>query len=120
MIQESQNGLMLLRVVNNFLHDLATGTWGACLLVILILSRRIEPMPLLAREALGDAMLACFTLLAIALALIAGTGGIRMFYWRREASPEELAIKRRALIAKHVFFVVVCGPGTAWAWWMLP
>jgi hypothetical protein len=104
------------RIVNNFLHDMATGTWAACVLVIAVLDPRGAAAPPQAADALADAMRAVFWLLAGALAVIAATGGIRLAYWRQEAAPDEVAAKRKALIAKHVAFLLIYGGGTAWAW----
>ena len=57
-------GNAYVRITNNFLHDMATGTWAACLMV--------------------------------------------------------LAAKRRALIVKHIAFLLVYGGGTVWGWLLLP
>lgn len=107
-----------LRITNNFLHDMATGTWAACLLVLWIVSRRTQGAPAEAASVLADAMWAVFVLCVAALAVIAVTGGIRLRYWRREAAPDELAEKRRALLVKHVGFLLIYGAGTAWAYWL--
>ena len=37
------------RITNNFLHDMATETWAACLMVLVVLSRRLPGMPRQAR-----------------------------------------------------------------------
>ncbi|MCL4078416.1 hypothetical protein MX659_02190 [Coriobacteriia bacterium Es71-Z0120] len=104
------------RIVNNFLHDMATGTWAACVLVIAVLDPRAAAAPHEAAVALADAMRAVFWLLTGALAVIAVTGGIRLAYWRQQAAPEEVAAKRTALVVKHVAFLLIYGAGTAWAW----
>ncbi|MBC7265721.1 MAG: hypothetical protein H5T75_01925 [Coriobacteriia bacterium] len=104
------------RIVNNFLHDMATGTWAACMLVIAVLDPRAAAAPAEAAAALRDAMLAVFWLLVGALAVIGATGGIRLAYWRTQAAPDEVAAKRKALIVKHVGFLLVYGAGTVWAW----
>lgn len=41
------------RIMNNFLHDMATGTWAACLAVLLVFSGRLAGMPAEAAAALG-------------------------------------------------------------------
>lgn len=109
-----------LRITNNFLHDMATGTWAACLAVLLVLSGRLAGMPAEAATALGDAMLLVFWILVGALAVVSLTGALRLVYWRAQTAPEELAAKRRALIVKHVAFLVIYGGGTVWGWLLLP
>ena len=95
------------RITNNFLHDMATGTWAACILVIWVLSRQLDSMSSEASAAVSDAMVLVFWLLIGALVVIAATGGIRLAYWRKQTPAEELAAKRRALIVKHVAFAVI-------------
>ncbi len=102
------------RIVNNFLHDMATGTWAASVLVIAVLDPRAAAASAEASAALLEAMRAVLWLLLAALAVIAVTGGIRLAYWRREAAPDEVAAKRKALLVKHAAFLY--GAGTAWAW----
>jgi hypothetical protein len=101
-------------IVNNFMHDMATGTWAACVLVVWLLSGRQAGMPGPAAVAIADSMRAVFLLAAVALVVIGVTGGVRLGYWRRQASVDELAQKRRALLVKHAAFAVVYGGGTAW------
>ncbi len=108
------------RITNNFLHDMATGTWAACLAVLLVLSSRLAGMPLEAALALGEAMSLVFWLLIGALVVVTLTGVLRLAYWRQESAPEELLAKRRALIIKHIAFLVIYGGGTAWGWSLLP
>ena len=105
-----------IRITNNFLHDMATGTWAACLLVLWVLDRRATGVHPDATAALGDASQVVFWLLVGALAVIVVTGAIRLFYWRAQAAPDEREQKRRALIAKHVAFAVLYGGGTYLAW----
>lgn len=105
-----------LAITNNFLHDMATGTWAACLLVLVVLSARLPGLPDAAAVVIHAAMWSVFWLLAAALIVLTATGAARLVYWRRESSPEELVAKRRALIVKHIAFIVIYGAGTAWAW----
>jgi hypothetical protein len=108
-----------LGIVNNFLHDMATGTWAACGLVIWLLAGRISAISTLPPEAvaaLRDSMVAVFRLALVALVVIGATGGVRLGYWRRQTPREDLQAKRRALLVKHAVFAVVYGAGTAWLW----
>lgn len=113
-------GNQYVRITNNFLHDMATGTWAACLAVLLVLSARLGGMPAEAAEALGDAMVLVFWLLVGALVALTVTGALRLAYWRAQAAPGELSAKRRALIVKHIAFLAIYGGGTLWAWLLLP
>ncbi|MDO8964547.1 MAG: hypothetical protein Q7W30_08675 [Coriobacteriia bacterium] len=107
-------------ITNNFLHDMGTGTWAAALLVTLVLRDRLAGIPAQAAAALGDAMLSVFWLGVVALVVITVTGAVRLLYWRKQASPEELVQKRRALIVKHIAFLLIYGGGTWWMWTLIP
>jgi hypothetical protein len=107
------------RIINNFIHDMSTGTWAACVLVIWVISSRSTGVPPEAAAVLADANTLVFWLLVVALAGLTVTGVIRLFYWRADTPPDQLKTKRGALIVKHVAFLVVYGLGTAWAAWMV-
>jgi cytochrome b subunit of formate dehydrogenase len=108
------------RITNSFLHDMATGTWAACLTVLLVLHGRLAGMPAEAALALGDAMRLVFWILVGALVVVSATGGIRLAYWRQQTAPGELTAKRRALIIKHVAFLAIYCGGSVWGWLLLP
>jgi uncharacterized membrane protein YGL010W len=103
------------RIVNNFVHDMSTGTWAACMLVIWVISSRTQGVPLEAAAVLGEANRVVFWLLVASLVGLSVTGGIRLFYWRADTPPDQLKAKRAALVVKHVAFLVVYGLGTVWA-----
>lgn len=107
------------RITNNFLHDMATGTWAASVLVLWVLRGQADALPAATAEALAPAMLVVWWLLLGALAVVTLTGVARLVYWRAQTPPDELAQKRRALIIKHVAFLVVYGGGSVWAWTLL-
>jgi putative copper export protein len=107
------------RITNNFLHDMATGTWAACLLVLWVLDREAEGMPAEAVDALAAAGQVVFWLLVGALVVVIVTGAIRLVYWRQQTPPEERGPKRRSLIIKHVAFAIIYGGGTWLAWTLL-
>lgn len=108
------------RITNNFLHDMATGTWAACLLVQWVIARRIAGAPDEAVAVLAEASTVLFWLLVGALIVIALTGGIRLRYWKAEAAPGTVAETRKALITKHIAFLVIYGGGTWWGWTLIP
>lgn len=108
-----------MRLINNWLHDVGTGLWAACVLVIWVLQDQKDSIPEAGPPvyaALFQAQWMIFGLLIAALVVIAVTGAIRLLYWRRETLPEELSSKRPALIGKHVAFLVIYGGGTVWAY----
>ena len=107
------------RIVNNFVHDMSTGTWAACVLVIWVIASRSQGVPLQAAAVLRDATRVVFWLLVVSLVGLSLTGGIRLFYWRAETPPDELKTKRGALVFKHIAFLLIYGLGTAWAAWMV-
>ena len=108
-----------IRITNNFLHDMATGTWAACVMVIWILQGETAGMPLDASNAVESAMQSVFWLLVGALVVLTVTGALRLFYWRAQTPADERIAKRRALVFKHVAFLVIYGGGTVWAYGLL-
>lgn len=108
------------RITNNFLHDMATGTWAACLLVLAVLSPRLPGMPPEASIAVGAAMRLVFQMLVVSLVVVTVTGALRLAYWRAITALHELAAKRRALVVKHVAFLLIYGGGTLWGWLLVP
>jgi putative copper export protein len=108
------------RIVNNFLHDVATGTWVASLLVLWVLSRRLDGMPPDAYDAVADAMAVVFWLAVVAVAVIFITGAFRLTYWKEEAEVQGVEATRRALVLKHIAFFIIYGAGTVWAWTLVP
>jgi putative copper export protein len=103
------------RIINNFVHDMSTGTWAACILVIWVISARSQGVPAEAAAVLGEANRAVFWLLVASLIGLSVTGVIRLFYWRTDTPPDQLRSKRGALIVKHLAFLIIYGLGTAWA-----
>jgi hypothetical protein len=116
MASEGVGASSLWRIVNNFLHDTCTGTWAACVVVIYTLAHQLPGMPAEAASAIALAQSRVWVLLLVALVGLAATGGIRLFYWRSQATAEELATKRAALIWKHVALLVIYGAGSVWAY----
>lgn len=109
-------GNAYVRVSNNFLHDMATGTWVACVLVLWVLNRQAFGVPPSAAEVLSEAAAVIWLLLLAALFVVTVTGVLRLFYWRATTPASELGAKRRALIFKHIAFLVIYGGGSYWAW----
>jgi hypothetical protein len=103
-------------IVNDFMHDLGTGVWAACLLVAWVLRGQMSGMPAEAAAAIQSTLWLLWWLAIGALVVIGGTGGARLRYWRRESDPADIEPKRRSLLVKHVVFLVVYGIGTLWLW----
>jgi putative copper export protein len=103
------------RIVNNFIHDMSTGTWAACMLVIWVISTQSQGVPPEAAVVLANANRLVFLLLAASLVGLTVTGAIRLVYWRADTPPEQLKAKRSALVVKHIAFLIVYGLGTLWA-----
>ncbi len=108
------------RIANNFLHDMATGTWAACLLVLFVLESRAQQIgEKAALSALAAAGQTVFLFMLAALAVIAVTGTLRLFYWDDEVSADAVDATRRVLIFKHLAFFAIYGSGTWWGWSLL-
>jgi len=104
-----------LEVVNSFFHDMSTGTWAACVLVIVMLNtRRVAASPDVA-SALLEVQWAVFWLLVGALVVLSITGGFYLRYTKRKAAtPEERKVRTRLLWQKHAILLLIYGVGTAW------
>ena len=103
------------RIVTNFVHDVSTGTWVACMLIIWTISSRAAGVSAEAADVLAAANTNVFWLLAVSLVGIAVTGVARLFYWRGDTPVDQRAAKRTALVVKHAVLLVVYGAGTLWA-----
>ena len=101
-----------LRIVNNFVHDLATGFWLAVVIVEAALRRELSASGLLAP---GRPVLAlCFWSAVGSLVVILATGVVRTATYRDHQNPNA-ELKRRLLVAKHVLLGAAFTLGTAWA-----
>jgi predicted permease len=110
---------MRLKIINSFFHDMSTGTWAACVLVIALLNARRTAVLPEAAAAILDAQWAVFWLLVGALVVLMVTGGFSMRYWREKSASEEVTERLRLLWIKHVLFALVYGVGTVWVWLLL-
>lgn len=112
------------RLINNWSHDVGTGLWAACLLVIWVLRTKVDAIAASsggasAVSALADVQWTIFWLLVAALVVIAVTGVPRLMYWKQDMNPKTMQAARVALIGKHVAFLVIYGGGTWWAWTLI-
>ncbi len=103
-------------IVNSFLHDLSSGLWAAGLLVVWRLAYVTAQLAPPAARALAGVSHELFTVMLVSLAGILVTGGIRLGYWRRRVTADELPYRRRALLVKHALYLAAYGAGTLWAW----
>lgn len=107
------------RVANNWVHDVCTGLWFACVLVVWLLVSRASGASAEAASVLDQTALTMFGIALAALFGITVTGALRLAYWRADTPSEQVASKRPMLIGKHIAFVAVYGAGTVWAWWLV-
>lgn len=111
----------LVRLINNWLHDVGTGLWAACVLVIWLLQDRKEALATPAEAVMAilyEVQWLMFWLVVASLIVISITGALRLLYWRRETPEDQMPSKRPALIGKHIAFLVIYGGGTVWAYLM--
>ena len=107
------------RLVNNWVHDFSSGLWGACVLVVYLLSARSS-----ASETPSSPHWRGRRRLLVGAARV--TGSDRRYgrgAARRTGAPPRrrtsCAAKRPALIGKHVAYLVIYAGGTAWAYSIL-
>lgn len=105
-------------MVNDWVHDVATGLWVATFIVIWRLSayRFTEAAALPSGQVLALVSHEMFRLMLASLLVVTVTGVIRLRYWRNENTPDELPYKRRALLVKHALYLAIYVPGTIWAY----
>src|ERR671931_2940879 len=105
-----------LTILNAFVHDVATGTWIASLVLISILHAETRAAALAPAAALVPALAHKFRLLTWAgLAVILLTGLVRMatfkiFGWTGDVARDRI----RLLKVKHALLGAVFAAGTAW------
>jgi hypothetical protein len=105
-----------LTILNAFVHDVATGTWIASLILISILHSETHSAAWLLAAPLVPPLAAKFMLLTwISLAVIMLTGLVRMvtfkvFGWTGDVARDRI----RLLKIKHALLGVVFLAGTAW------
>ena len=112
-------------IVNNWVHDVGTGMWVAALFVIWRLAywRSVAAAsapgflsPRLQAEVLTQVSHEMFWIMLASLLVIFVTGGLRLRYWRKENTADELPYKRRSLLVKHAVYLAVYGAGTVWGY----
>jgi len=105
-----------LTILNAFVHDVATGTWIASLVLISMLHGETSKPAWAAAAALVPPLAARFMLLTwVSLGVILATGVVRMatfkvFGWTGDVAKDRI----RLLKVKHALLGVVFLGGTAW------
>jgi hypothetical protein len=105
-----------LTILNAFVHDVATGTWIASLVLISILHAETQTASWASAAALVPPLAQKFMLLTwVSLAVIMLTGLVRMatfkvFGWTGDVAKDRI----RLLKVKHALLGVVFLAGTAW------
>lgn len=100
-------------ILNDFSHDLFSGFWMSCILVLYLLDRKADAAGgLLLASELRDVMALFFWLVISSLAVVLITGIMRSITYRRERDEDTEQVKRKMLIIKHVFLGAVFSGGT--------
>jgi hypothetical protein len=104
-----------LTIVVGFLHDFAAGIWAATVLAVWWIQRS----PALAQaEALLRPLMQQFFWIGVGCVLVVmatGAGRTFTYAWVGEVyGPEAERLRRRMLIVKHVFLLLVFGGGLFW------
>ena len=105
-----------LTVLNAFVHDVATGTWIAALVLLTLLHREAQAPAWRAAAPLVRALAAKFMVLTwSSLAVILATGVVRIvtfkvFGWTGDVARDRI----RLLKIKHALLGAVFLAGTAW------
>ncbi len=95
--------------INNFVHDLFTGLWCSALLTIYLLERKA---PHTSAETMKDLMKFFFLLGIVSLLVVVITGVFRSVYYRDGENKTVAAVKKRALIVKHILLGTLFLAGT--------
>ena len=105
-----------LTILNAFVHDVATGTWIASLVVMSIVHREAQTPAWSAAQMLARSLAGKFMVLTWAsLAVILLTGVVRMVTFKVFGWTGDIARDRiRLLKIKHALLGVVFLAGTAW------
>ncbi len=105
-----------LTILNAFVHDVATGTWIASLVLLSLLHAEARTPAWAAAAALVPPLAAKFMLLSWAsLGVIVLTGVVRMLTWKVFGWTGDMARDRvRLLKVKHALLGAAFVAGTAW------
>ncbi len=104
-------------ILNDFAHDLFSGFWLSCVVVVYLISRVADGLPdpaaaLALRAVLGT----FFWFVVVSLAVVMVTGGLRSLTYRPPQSDEEAGVKKKLLIIKHAVLGLAFIGGTWFAY----
>ena len=107
------------RIVNDFLHDVASALWPGTVLAVwtlrtVLLSAPMSPL------ALHSRMLLATWVLGVSLLVLTVTGTVRLNYYELNLRSGALAAKHRMVLIKHAAFAALLVLSTAWFWYLLP
>lgn len=109
LIMDERKKNSVLVVVNNFVHDSATGLWLACLFLSFYINRR-WPGDL---DHMSEVHGFLFITSLAALLIIGVTGIIRQKTYTAYLYGVDLEVKRKGLlIVKHILFAFIASGGT--------
>ena len=111
-----------LRLANDWVHNVASALWAACVIVLFVLDRQ---QPLMAEgsvdawHVLAHVSAVMFQLLLVSLLVVIVTGVVRLLYRRRESAADRAPAKRATFIGTHVAYALIYAAGTVWAYSMI-
>ena len=110
---------MSVRVVNDFLHDIALGLWPGTVLAMWTVRGLIWSAPGTAVELHANALSAIWVL-GVSVTLLVITGAVRLNYYELNLRSGTLPAKHRMVLIKHTAFTLLLVVCTVWFWYLLP
>ena len=107
------------RIVNDFLHDIALAMWPGAVLAVwtlrgILVAAPVDPI------VLHSKMLSVTWILGASLAILVVTGAVRLNYYELNLRSGTLSAKHRMLVIKHTAFTLMLVLATVWFWYLLP
>ena len=107
------------RIVNDFLHDVAAMLWPGAVLAIWTLHDVFVSAPT-SPIALHSRMLFATWVLGASLLVLIVTGTVRLNYYELNLRSGTLPAKHRMVVVKHLAFTVILVLSTIWFFYLLP
>jgi len=104
-------------ILNDFAHDLFSGFWLSCVILMYLLSRKADALSdPSAASALREVLGTFFWFVVASLAAVMVTGGVRSFTYRPPQSDDEAGTKKKLLMIKHAVLGLAFIGGTWFAY----
>jgi hypothetical protein len=107
------------RIVNDFVHDVAFGLWPGTVLAIWTVRGLTGSAPGTAVQ-LHAQVLSASWVLGVSLVALVVTGTARLNYYELNLRSGTLPAKHRMVVIKHVAFTALLVACTVWFWYLLP